>query len=64
MIETSKRTKRTKQETIDYLRLLSDQFFAEAENMRKLNAIGNSAIASAKAEAYSIAAFEIERNME
>lgn len=56
-------SKRTKEETIDYLRLLSDQFLAEAERMRKLNAIGNSAIASAKAEAYSIAAFEIERNM-
>jgi hypothetical protein len=49
-------TKRTKQETINYFKKLSYEFAKEAHR-------NNDLIAQGKAEAYEIAAFEIERNM-
>lgn len=47
---------RTKQETIKYLRTLSNFFLVEAHRE-------NDDFSRGKAEAYEMAAFEIERNM-
>lgn len=49
--------KRTKQETIEYFKYLAFEF--EKQGYRN-----NDSSALAKAEAYEIAAFELERNME
>ncbi|HDK7195010.1 TPA: hypothetical protein PTV74_003317 [Clostridium botulinum] len=50
-------TKRTKQETINYFKNLAYEFAKEAHR-------NNDLIAKGKSEAYEIAAFELERNME
>ena len=52
-----KRIKRTRQETIEYFRYLSYEFSVEAHR-------NNDKVAEGKAEAYVLAAFELERNME
>lgn len=49
--------KRTKQETINYFKNLAYEFAKEAHR-------NNDLIAKGKSEAYEIAAFELERNME
>lgn len=49
-------TKRTIQETIDYFKYLSYEFAKDAHR-------NNNLIAQGKAEAYELAAFEIEKNM-
>jgi len=48
--------KRTIQETIEYFKILSYEFEVEAHQ-------NNDPIARGKAEAYELAAFELERNM-
>lgn len=50
------RTYRTKQETIKYFKYLSYEFEKEANRKDDLIAYG-------KAEAYRLAAFELEKNM-
>lgn len=50
------RTYRTKQETIEYFKLLSYEFEKEAHRKKDM-------ISQGKAEAYKLAAFELEKNM-
>ena len=50
-------TKRTKQETIEYFKYLANDFGKEAHR-------NNDPVAKGKSEAYELASFEIERNME
>lgn len=50
------KTKRTIQETINYFKQLAFEFEKEAHR-------NNDTIAKGKAEAYTLAAFEIEKNM-
>lgn len=50
------RTYRTREETVAYFRQLSFEFAKEAHRSKDL-------VAKGKAEAYELAAFEVERNM-
>lgn len=50
-------TKRTKQETIEYFKQLAFEY--EKDGVRN-----NDSVALAKSEAYELAAFELEKNME
>lgn len=56
-----KRTYRTKQEIIDYFKLLSYEFAKEAHREKDLM---KKAKLEGKAEAYELASFELEHNME
>ncbi len=56
-------SKRTKQETIDYFKELSWYFRGEARKGEKDGNIGQMRYCKGKADAYEIAAFEMERNM-
>ena len=56
-----KRTYRTKQETINYFKQLSYEFSKEAHREKDLT---KKAELEGKAEAYELAAFELEHNME
>ena len=61
MIGVGKMIKRTKQETIEYFKFLEREFYKKfvrsEDEKEKIEAL-------AKSEAYGLAAFEIERNME
>ena len=56
-------SKRTKQETIDYFKGLSWYFRDEARKEEKSGDTNQMRYFKGKAEAYEIAAFELERNM-
>ena len=55
---------RTRQEMIEYFKTLSHGFRKDAWEMSKLGLIGPMNVAYGKADAYEMAAFELEHNME
>lgn len=64
MKTTTERAKRTKQETIEYFKHLSCWFEVESHRLEAGGRLLDAAESHGKAEAYGLAAFELERNME
>lgn len=55
---------RTRKEMIEYFRTLAHEFEMEAHEQAKNGNVRSSAHALGKSDAYEMAAFEIEHNME
>ena len=57
------RTYRTKEETVAYFELLARGFERDASQAEKIGDIAAASFFRGKAEAYEVAAFEVENNM-